>query len=266
MTSAPATRATRLLIWAVVAALVLSYVLLVLSPLGQQWDDAIFVKRRSEPHVLARELNRGLHWINPLTWLLMAVVVLVTAAARRCLRRGIVAAGVFAATILLAEVLKIALPRPGVGIDAVLGLEVKEIDTWPSGHTASATAFVLALILIVAAVAVPWTVVIGTGLIITVGAGVVLAGWHRPSDIIGGSALALLVFLTATVRVWPPSPETPHRSRHRWLAPASALMTGVIVLVIALDSASVIPLAVAMAAFAFWAAITTVEWSRAVRP
>jgi len=245
---------------------VLSYVVLVLTPMGQQWDDTVFLDQRSEPRGLAHELTRGLHWINALTWLLMAAVVLVTAAARGCIRRGVVAALALAATILLAEALKISLPRPDWGIDAAFDLQAKEMDTWPSGHTASVTAFVLALILVVAAAAVPWTVVVGTGLISTVGAGVVLAGWHRPSDIIGGSALALLVVLTATLRVRPTSPDPHDRSWLHWLAPAVAALTAVMVLVLAPDSASVLPLAVVMAAFAAWAAITTVAWSRSARP
>ena len=90
---------------------------------------------------------------------------------------------------LSAELLKAVLPRPSYGTEIAI-LASKDYDTYPSGHATIATGFVLALVMVnnnrwrplVALLGLLWSSAVATG--------VVAAGWHRPSDAIGGIALA----------------------------------------------------------------------------
>ena len=166
-------------------------------------------------------------------------------------------------TIGLAETLNIVLPRPDWGVDAAVML-TKSTESWPSGHTASVAAFTLALICVTAAPARAWVIVFGSLAIAAVGAGVVLAGWHRPSDIFGGSALALLVCLLLRFT----TSSDPAGVSRRWLMLGTAVFAGVATALIGLasgDLAAALALAVTMAAFGAWAAIVTTTCSAAAR-
>jgi len=245
------------------AVLLGSYVLLVLLPVGQVWDDGLLLDAKEIPRGLARELTQGLHWINVVTWVVMAATVVVVGALR-----GIAAVGAWATaglviTIGLAETLKIVLPRPDWGVDAAAMLTTST-DSWPSGHTASVAAFTLALICVTAARARAWVIVLGSLAIAAVGAGVVLVGWHRPSDIFGGSALALLVFLLLRFTM----SSDPAGVSRRWLMLGTAVFAGVATALIGLasgDLAAALALAVTMAAFGAWAAIVTTTCADAAR-
>ncbi len=99
----------------------------------------------------------------------------------------------FAGTILLAEVLKLVLPRPDLS-----QLEDRPlfdgINTFPSGHATIATSLVLALLLVSSARARPWVAVVGLVWAATATWGTLAAGWHRPSDAVGGILLATACF------------------------------------------------------------------------
>ncbi len=249
------------LLVASLAILALS-LLLVLLPWGQAWDDALLLEDRAEPKGLAKELTKALHWINLVTWIAMGVVLVAVGAARRRARLGLLAAGAFLATIALAELLKVVVPRLNWGIDGGDDLLAKAMDSWPSGHTASIMAFVLALLMVVSVRWVSAIVIVGSVAAAAVGAGVVLAGWHRPSDVFGGSALAVVVFLvlrrgvgqgsTGRWGVWA-----------RWLPPVVAAGSALVVFALSREESSALPLVIAMAGFAFWVAIATTRFGLA---
>ena len=236
--------------------------LLVLLPWGQVWDDALLLEDRAEPKGLARDLTHGLHWINVSTWLVMGVVITAVGAGRRRGRLGLVAAGAFVVTVLAAELLKYVVPRPDWGADQAADLLAKAMDTWPSGHTASVTAFVLGLLAVASARWCLPVVVAGSMLITGVGVGVVVAGWHRPSDIFGGSALAVVVFLG--LRAWTRSTAAGPSGRWvRWLPPALMMATALLVVLMTRGHGAALPLVVTMAVFAGWVAIATTRYGLA---
>ena len=158
---------------------------------------------------------------------------------RRRARLALLAGGAFFAAVLSAELLKAVLPRPSYGTELAI-LASKEYDTYPSGHATIATGFVLALVMVnnnrwrplVALLGVLWSSAVATG--------VVAAGWHRPSDAIGGIALAtawlsLPPRSSAASAAWPAepgrlrsSPPVPRR--------ALALLVVVTAVVLALTS------------------------------
>jgi membrane-associated phospholipid phosphatase len=182
-------RRLRVLALVAVGVLVAAYLILVLTPLGQSWDDAALVGRLRERAADRAEVGRFLKSIDTVTLVLMVVVVAVVGLVRRRARLALLAGGAFFAAVLSAELLKAVLPRPSYGTELAI-LASKDYDTYPSGHATIATGFVLALVMVnnnrwrplIALLGVLWSSAIATG--------VVAAGWHRPSDAIGGIALA----------------------------------------------------------------------------
>jgi membrane-associated phospholipid phosphatase len=182
-------RRLRILGLVAVGVLVAAYLLLVLTPLGQSWDDAALVGRLRERAADRAEVGRYLKGIDTATLVLMVVIVLVVGLVRRRARLALVAGGAFFAAVASAEVLKALLPRPSYGGELAI-LASKEYDTYPSGHSTIATGFVLALVLVNNNRWRPLIGVLGILWAATITTGVVAAGWHRPSDAIGGIALA----------------------------------------------------------------------------
>lgn len=182
-------RRLRVLAGVGLGVLVAAYLILVLTPIGQSWDDAALVGRLRERGADRAEVGRFLKSIDTVTLVLMVVVVAVVGLLRRRVRLALLAGGAFFAAVLSAELLKAVLPRPSYGSELAI-LASKDYDTYPSGHATIATGFVLALVMVnnnrwrplVALLGLLWSSAVATG--------VVAAGWHRPSDAIGGIALA----------------------------------------------------------------------------
>jgi membrane-associated phospholipid phosphatase len=182
-------RRLRILGLVAVGVLVAAYLLLVLTPLGQSWDDAALVGRLRERAADRAEVGRYLKGIDTVTLVLMVVIVLVVGLVRRRARLALVAGGAFFAAVVSAELLKALLPRPSYGGELAI-LASKEYDTYPSGHSTIATGFVLALVLVTNNRWRPLVALLGILWAASITTGVVAAGWHRPSDAIGGIALA----------------------------------------------------------------------------
>jgi membrane-associated phospholipid phosphatase len=172
-----------------VSVLVAAYLLLVLTPIGQSWDDAALVGRLRERAADRAEVGRFLRSIDTVTLLLMVVVVVAVGLVRRRARLALLAGGAFVAAVVSAELLKAVLPRPAYGTELAI-LASKDYDTYPSGHATIATGFVLAVVLVAGNRWRPWVGLLGMVWAGSIATGVVAAGWHRPSDAIGGVALA----------------------------------------------------------------------------
>lgn len=117
---------------------------------------------------------------------------------------ALLAAGVVAGSLIVTEVLKLAvLTRPTLVPSAVLD------NSFPSGHTTVGIAVGMAMVLVVPA---GLRVAAGAGaaaLGAAVGIATVAAGWHRPSDAVAAYLVALAVAAAAAAAMlrWGPGEE-----------------------------------------------------------
>ncbi|KAA1424855.1 phosphatase PAP2 family protein [Mumia zhuanghuii] len=192
-----------------------------------------------------------------------AMVVL---AAMAVLRRRFAAA--FGAVVLLVganvttQLLKRAiLERP----DYSYGWHVNSL---PSGHTTAAISLVLAALL-VAPIALRWLVVMGgTGVVVLTGVSTVVAGWHRPADVLAALAVGLIwgagVVLVLALRRGGPPAGTLLGSLG--LALVGAAVAGVVLLVIGVRPdggwSGLGPAAAVMAAIGFATALSVAVFDR----
>lgn len=167
------------------------YVVFVRLPIGQRWDDRALLGGLLASEEARKALTAALHGIRISTLILMVAVILVIGLARRRLLVALVATAAFAGAIVSAEVLKRVLPRRDLAPELNAYVDKGNIDTFPSGHSTIAMGFALALILVtspryrapVAFFAMVWAAAVPMATL--------AAGWHRPSDVLGGMALAL---------------------------------------------------------------------------
>lgn len=177
------------------AALVALYAVAVCTARGQWWDEAIWWRVRMRSPYAPWETARALGVITPVTCAaaLAGVVLLALAGgrARQAVLGTVCAAGTFAT----AEGLKLLLVRPDLGVSDWWG------NSFPSGHSGA-----------VAAVAVAAIVALGRGSRLVVaslaclatlatGCGVVVAGWHRPSDPVASTLVAVIWTLVGLLLV-----------------------------------------------------------------
>ena len=211
-----ASRARQLLGLALIGVIVLAgmYLLSVRTALGQTWGDEAYLDRVAE--------GRGLTWIDKhvlkaIDIRILAVLLLIVVAVGSVRRQWFATVAVCAAYIgamVSAEGLKLALPRPILApeLEALMG-DKDALNTYPSGHATLATCLVLGLLILVPARVRPPVAVVGAAFVAFVASGVVAAGWHRPSDAVGGIALALLWLTAAGAlilrRLGIPSPVAP---------------------------------------------------------
>lgn len=209
-----------LVLSALALALVLAtYVALVLTHAGQRWDDAALLGRYAHD-ASARDLARGtLDGIDRVTLVAMAAVLVVIGLARHRRWLALAAAGGMAVAVVGAELGKLVLPRPDLGVDAADGV-AKVFDTYPSGHATIATSFALGLVLVSAPRWRPWVTVPALVWAMVVVESTVVAGWHRPSDALGGVLWATTCLAAAGGVLM--SREGRHRrpGRDVWLLPA----------------------------------------------
>jgi membrane-associated phospholipid phosphatase len=186
---------------------VIAYVIFVLTPIGQLIDDELLETFRAET-LVRTTLTSALHLINVVTIAIAGIVIVSLAAIRHRFTIGVVAVVSFGVAIIAAEVFKLVLPRPAHQPELDEALGRVGVDTYPSGHSTIITAGVIALLWAWgAANRAAW--VLGAAVVIVVVSATVIAGWHRPSDGIGGISLAIAVLSMAgwwmTCRVGPHS-------------------------------------------------------------
>ena len=168
------------------------YIVFVRLPIGQRWDDRALLGGLLASDEARRVLTSALHGIRISTLILMVALLIVIGLIRHRIATAILVAMAFGASIASAEVLKFVLPRRDLAPELNAYVDNGNIDTYPSGHATIAMAFALALIVVsspryrtaVAAFGMVWAA--------TVPMMALAAGWHRPSDVLGGMALALM--------------------------------------------------------------------------
>ncbi|RKS75627.1 PAP2 superfamily protein [Motilibacter peucedani] len=157
---------------------------------------------------------------------MLAAALLVTMAiglARGRWRSALSAALLIGGSSLTTELLKkhvLTRPNYGNGVS----------NSFPSGHTTVAASVAAAAVLVAPRRLRPYVAVLGCGYAIATGLATVVAGWHRPSDVIAAYAVVLawasvtaaLVVDAAPPDASSPAPDTPHRTTALFLASSAA--------------------------------------------
>jgi membrane-associated phospholipid phosphatase len=195
-----AIREDRLLILGIfcVLALALLYVLAVRTTWGQELDNAALSGRTTRASVL-RATDHLLNTISVASLVVLGGTIILVAVVRRRIYLALTAAVIVGGSCVTTELLKREiLPRPILTSGDPFG------PSFPSGHTTVAFSLVVALVLVVPARARAATAVVAFGYAALVGMGVVTAGWHRPSDVIGGELVvtAWSAFAVAGLLAW----------------------------------------------------------------
>ncbi len=125
---------------------------------------------------------------DPLPFVLGAIVLVAVALLRR---RWLMAATVPA--VLLGANLCTHLLKPALTDSRVIDVQgVSRVypGSWPSGHATASMSLALCLVLVVGPRLRPPAALLGAGYAIGVGYSLVSAGWHLPSDVLGGYLVA----------------------------------------------------------------------------
>ncbi|WP_409484242.1 phosphatase PAP2 family protein [Arsenicicoccus dermatophilus] len=176
------------------AALAGLYVGAVRTERGQWWDHVGWWLLHRRSGVDGHHVGAVMRTVITPAHLVIALAVIAALAVLQRRRWAAVVAVVCAAgTFVSAEVLKAVLERPDLGIPWAVG------NSFPSGHTGAVGA-----LLVAAAVALTgwWravTVAMAGAATALTGVGVVVAGWHRPSDPLASVLLALAWILAGLV-------------------------------------------------------------------
>lgn len=165
------------------------YAAFVLTTPGQRLENLALLgaELRSEA-----ERARSLAFLSQISVASLALAMalaFITGIARRRPGLGALAAAVMGVSVLLAELLKLVLPRPALVDGASWILR----GSFPSGSAAVATSIAVAA-LIVAPDRTRWLILPVAALVaVLVGDAIQVAGWHRLSDSLGASLLVVAV-------------------------------------------------------------------------
>jgi membrane-associated phospholipid phosphatase len=164
-----------------------SYLLLVRTSLGQRFDNAAYFGSQQSLSSAVATDNEQLRHITADSFALVLVVLLAVGVLRRRPRLGAAAALAAGLAVVGTDALKDwVLTRPNLTATDSLAPG----RTFPSGHTATAVACALALILVSPPRWRGLAAVVAGAYAWGVAAQVQTAGWHRPSDAIGAALLA----------------------------------------------------------------------------
>jgi membrane-associated phospholipid phosphatase len=124
---------------------------------------------------------------DPVPFAAMALAVTLIALARGRVRHAIVVAAVLVAANVTTQLLKplATVPRPA---EAPPGAPA--VDGWPSGHMTAAVTLALCLALVAPPRLQPAAAAAGGLFAVAQGYGVLVLGWHYPSDVVAACAIA----------------------------------------------------------------------------
>jgi membrane-associated phospholipid phosphatase len=192
------------------------YLLMVRTALGQRFDHAAFLGASELNPGIAGADRRALQSITADSLAVVLVVIVIAGFLRRRLWLGVAAAAAAGLTVVVVDLLKDdILTRPYLTPQVPAAA-----NTFPSGHTATAVACAMAIVLVspprlrglaaVVAGAYGWITAVQ----------VQTAVWHRPSDAIGAAflAFAAITGVAAILAWWRPVPRQVG-GRH-WIAQA----------------------------------------------
>ena len=168
-------------------------------------DDAAYSGRHIVAPALIKYDRLILDPVSASTLVVAMARILMAGAFRRCLAAAAIIAVGFACAVAGAELLKHALPWHALlPRDSRLPLDLQR-HTYPSGHTTIGTSLSIALVLLSSTRWRLWMAVIAGLFSASFATGVLLVGWHRPSDALGGifwsgSCMALTALLVVALR------------------------------------------------------------------
>lgn len=167
------------------AAVVVSYVVGVLDPTGRRIDDAVM--RDALGLGLRREALDLLELVGipsiALAVVVLAGLALVRGRGHRALAVVVLVLGAQAVT----QVIKAVLVRP----------DSTDVNSLPSGHVTLVAALGVGLVLVAPRLLVPFAALAALAVTALAGVATMLAGWHRPSDIV--AALGVVAATTGVV-------------------------------------------------------------------
>lgn len=173
--------------------LIFTYLIFVRTDLGQRFDDSAFLGRYEISKRARLDFGKLLDLINRSSLALMVIALVVYALWSRNMLLAARVFLAFAVSTIGAEILKRTLPRPEVDFLEEITKD-GGLNTFPSGHSTIATSLVLAILLLSPTKWRAGMALFGTAWVIIITTGTLIAGWHRPSDAIGGITLAIGVF------------------------------------------------------------------------
>ena len=209
---------------ALVAAL---YVLFVRTATGQRFDQAALLRIDTNP-----ERTRDI--VGVLSDLTIGVIFAVLAVCMVVsLLRGRLAYAIAAAVLVAGANVTTQLLKHGLLTRPDLGYSYSTNNSLPSGHTTVAVSLALALLLVAPRFSRGLLVLVGSVAATVVGVGVVVTGWHRPSDVLASVGVCLawagLVSLWLLLR----GSETPTSRREPGGHPGLALVGAVMAVALA---------------------------------
>jgi membrane-associated phospholipid phosphatase len=125
--------------------------------------------------------NAAAQLANPIPFALLSLAIVALALVRRRPLHALVVAVVVVAAPLTTELLK---PVATVARPAEAPPLAPSVDGWPSGHTTAAMALALCLVLVTPARRRPLAAAIGGAFAVAQGYGLLVMGWHYPSDVL----------------------------------------------------------------------------------
>jgi len=178
------------LAWVGCAVLVLSYVVLVLTPAGQALENAALRGADQADAASVAQADDALDAITVTSLAVGIAVIGVLGLLRRSAALAVAAVGTVVAGQVLAQVLKrVVLPRPGL----VEASPAYTGNSFPSGHTTIALTVLAAVLLLTSYRWRGLVVFVVAGWATSIGAYTLTAKWHRFSDTLGAAGIALLV-------------------------------------------------------------------------
>jgi membrane-associated phospholipid phosphatase len=202
---------------------------------GQHLDDDALLGRSLNPRV-QRASSRLLRSIDVASLIAVGGAIVLLAVARARVRVAAGAAVLIVGATGTAEGLKHVLARP-----ELTGPDRLPIPSFPSGHTTVAVSLALGLVIVLPPRWRALAAVLGVGYAAAVGVATVTAGWHRPSDVVGGFlvSVAWAAVVCATLEARSPAAPAPEaRAARRSVRVAVGLLALATVLLAGLGLAA----------------------------
>jgi len=196
-------------------AFVVGYFVFIANVWGHELDNEAYLGRESEGRFIATTGGHLLSRVTAGALALGLIALVVLGAALRAFVVAVIAVIGVGVAVAGAQVLKATLPwSPLAASDADLPAGLFR-ETYPSGHTTIGSTLAMAVVMIIPASARWWAAPIAGFGAALFAAGVVIAGWHRPSDAIGGifwSAVVMCLAASIAVRLRGRTPTVPGTS------------------------------------------------------
>ncbi len=194
-----------------VVGLVLCYLVMLRTSLGQRFDNAAFEGARDQVPSVTSSSSAQLRRITGDSFAAVLLVLVAIGVLRRRVLLGLGAAFAAGIAVVGTDVLKYyVFTRPA------LTAAGSGANTFPSGHTATAVASAMALVLVTPPKWRGVAVVVAGAYGWITAAQVETAGWHRPSDAVGAAFLAFAaVTAVGAVLAWTRPIGPPAPGRHR---------------------------------------------------